>query len=226
MSRLMFFPTAAFFLAATLASGWLHGTLANRWGQGDTLALAAAKLGSDLPPRLGPWRLAKALPVESDVRQSLQCAAALHGIYTNDQSGDSVIIAVLAGPSGPISVHTPEICYSAADYELAGQRQPWTVKDKQSQTHGLWTIHANSKHATRSNLQVVYGWSTGGPWQAVRSPRFALAGFPVVYKLQLAGPAGNDQRDVALNPSHDFLVRFLAEIQPRLITQSGPIPTS
>jgi hypothetical protein len=226
MSRLMFFPMAAAFLAATLVSGWLHGTLANRWGQGDALALAAAKLGSDLPPRLGPWRLAKALSVESDVRQSLQCAAALHGIYTNDQSGDSVIIAVLAGPSGPISVHTPEICYSAADYELAGQRQPWTVKDKLGQTHGLWTIHANSKHATRPNLQVVYGWSTGGQWQAVRSPRFALAGFPVVYKLQLAGPAGNDQRDVALNPSHDFLVRFLAEIQPRLITQSGPIPTS
>jgi hypothetical protein len=226
MSRLMFMLTAAGFLAATLASGWLHGTLANRWGQGDQLTLAAARLDGDLPPRLGPWRLAKTLPMDSEVRKSLQCCAALHGIYTNDQTGDSVIIAVLAGPSGPLSVHTPEICYSAADYELAGERQQWTVRDKQGQSHGLWTIHANSRHATRPNLRVVYGWSSGGPWQAVQRPRFALAGLPVVYKLQLAGPAREDQREQALDPSHDFLTRFLAEIQPRLIDQPSSLPTS
>jgi hypothetical protein len=162
MSRLMFMLTAAGFLAATLASGWLHGTLANRWGQGDQLTLAAARLDGDLPPRLGPWRLAKTLPMDSEVRKSLQCCAALHGIYTNDQTG----------------------------------------------------------------LRVVYGWSSGGPWQAVQRPRFALAGLPVVYKLQLAGPAREDQREQALDPSHDFLTRFLAEIQPRLIDQPSSLPTS
>jgi hypothetical protein len=232
MSRSWFALTAAGFLAATIASGWLHGTLANRWGQGDALTQAAAKLGSDLPPRLGPWRLVKTLKMESDVRKSLQCAAALHGIYTNDQTGDSVIVAVLTGPSGPLSVHTPEICYSAADYELAGQRQEWTVLDKRGQSHGLWTIYASSRHSTRPNLRVVYGWSLGDAWRAVRGPRFALAGVPVVYKLQLTGPARDQQREPALSPgrddpSHDFLARFLTEIQPRLISTSRrPIPTS
>ncbi len=219
MARWLFPLIATVFLVVTLASGWVHGRLVNRWGQVGALQAAAARLDRPLPERLGPWRLVKTLELEPGTGETLQCAAHLHGIYTNEQTGDTVVVAVLVGPSGPLSVHTPEICYSANDYELAGDRQRWTLTtDSKSpeQEHSFWRLHANSRHSTRANLRIFYAWSQGPQWQAVRGPRFALAGLPVIYKLQLSGPPRDNQSAAGLDPCQDFLSRFVVAIQPRL----------
>ena len=220
MSKLALILAAAGFLAVTLISGWFHGQLANRWGQVGELKAAAAKLERELPTRVGAWRLVKNFPLEPHVKDVLQCAGHLHGMYANEQTGEVVSVAILVGPSGPLSVHSPEICYSAIDYELAGERQQWKVTDQKGQTHALWKLHANSRHSTRPNLRILYGWSRGGQWEAVRGPRFALAGVPILYKLQVAGPARDQKVENALDPCQDFLARFLADMQPRLIASS------
>jgi len=214
------FLAAAALLVGTLASGWLHGNSARRWGPTDALDNAATRLQGALPAQLGPWRLAKQHAPEEGVAEVLQCAAYFHGVYSNDETGETVGIALVAGPSGPISVHTPEICYSALDYEMAGQRQRVAVNDKNGQTHSLWQVHANSRHASRPNRRVLYGWSSGRAWEAPAGPRFAFAGLPVLYKLQLAGPSRDTQTNPAADPCQDFLFRFLAHVQPRLITTS------
>jgi hypothetical protein len=225
MSRWLFTVIAVAFFLATVASGWVHGSLVNRWGEVGSLQAAAAKLDRPLPERLGPWRLVKNLELEPGVDRALQCAADLQGIYTNEQTGDTVIAAVLCGPSGPLSVHTPEICYSANDYEVAGESQQWTLTDQQGRQHSLWKIHANSRHSTQPNLRILYGWSRGREWQAVRGPRFALAGLPVVYKLQLAGPARDNQSSDGVDPCQDFLARFITQIQPRLVSATPATTT-
>ncbi len=224
MNRFLFVAAFLIVLGATLASGWVHGELVNRWGQEDALALAAGRLGSELPARLGPGRLVDAVELEKEVVDALRIAGHWHGIYTNDQSGDTVVVAVLAGPSGPLTVHTPEICFSAADYELAGERKKWVVADERGQKHSLWQIHANSRHSTRPNLRVLFGWSRGDAWEAVAGPRFALAGLPVLYKLQLAGPARDEPSSPQRDPCEDFLSRFLGHLQPRLVPRSSNAP--
>jgi len=220
MSRWLFAVVALAFLLATLASGWVHGSLINRWGQAGMLQAAAAKLNRELPARVGTWRLVKSLALEPEVADKLQCAGHLHGIYANDQTGDMITVAVLAGPSGPLTVHTPEICYSAIDYELAGERQRWSLIDVNGKTHSLWKLHANSRQSTQPNLRLLYGWSKGREWEAVRGPRFALAGLPVLYKLQVSGPSHDGQKEAGPDPCQDFLSRFLAEIEPRLVSAS------
>jgi hypothetical protein len=208
-------------LAGTLASGWLHGRLMNRWGQTAPLVTAADRLKAGLPQQLGPWQLVKSLPPEDGVAAALQCAAYLHGVYTNDQTGDTVVVALVAGPSGPIAVHTPEICFSAQDYELAGDRQPFAVQDQRGGQHTLWQVYANARDATRPDLRVLYGWSRGPKWEAAAGPRFAFAGLPVLYKLQLAGPrGGHDPTGNHPDACQDFLSRFLAHIQGDLISAS------
>jgi hypothetical protein len=226
MSRVTFTFACVIFVAGTLGSGWVHGIFINRWGRSDELGIATAKLGRELPAVLGPWRLVKAHEVEPGIKEALGAAAILSGLYINDQTGDHVIVALLAGPSGPLSVHTPEICYAASDYELAGERQTWTVRDRREERHSLWEVHANARHATQPNLRVLYGWSRGGSWEAMRGPRFALAGMPVVYKLQVAGPARDRNSTDTFDPCEDFLSRFLADIQPRIIPTTARSATS
>ena len=206
-------------LLGTLASGWLHGKSANRWGQSDVLSRGGGKLKQGLPERLGPWRLATSHPPEQSVVDALQCVAYLHGVYVNDQTGDVVTVALVAGPGGPISVHAPEICYTASDYEIASERERVRVVDEQGQSHSFWQLYANSRHNDRPNLRVLFAWSDGNSWQAHRSPRFAFAGLPLLYKLQLAETT-RDQAASSTDPCQDFLARFLAYLQPRLMTTS------
>ena len=208
------------FLAATLASGWWHGQFVNRWRSPGALDAAAGKLGKELPPRLGPWRMAKTLKLDRDVQRTLQCAGHLLGIYTNDQTGETMTVAVLAGPSGPLTAHTPEVCFPGSDYELAADKKRFAVIDEHQRQHTLWQIHANARDATRPNLRVLYGWSRGGSWEAVRGPRFALAGLPLLYKVQIAASPLDPGTQQATDPAQDFLARFLAQLQPRLISNA------
>jgi hypothetical protein len=220
MRPLNFLLAVVLFASCTLASGWLHGRLTNRWGEAEVLRVAADRLGAELPARLGPWRLVKNYELEQNVAEALQCVGYLHGAYTNDQTGDTVVVAVIGGPGGRISVHTPEICYSAQDYELVSDRQQLTIHDESEKVHTFWQLVANSRVRSRPDLRVLYGWSDGSSWQAVAGPRFAFAGLPLLYKLQLAGPPQAGQADPALDPCQDFLARLVHDLQPRLVSAS------
>lgn len=212
---------AVLLMGATLGSGWLHGRVANRWGQSSALQTAASRLTGALPERLDAWQLVKTPELEEGVGDVLQCAAYLHGVYTNDQTGDTIDVALVAGPAGPISVHTPEICYSAQNYDIAGDRQAIVIEDNSGRSHTLWQVFANSREASRPNLRVLYAWSRGAEWEAVGGPRFAYAGLPVLYKLQVAGPPDDrSAADPASDPCRKFLSQFLAHIQARLISTS------
>ncbi len=224
MRTFAFYLACATLLLGTAASGWQHGKSASRWGRTAALASAATRLQGALPARLGPWRLVKQHQPEEGVADVLQCAAYFHGVYSNDETGDTVVIALVAGLAGPISVHTPEICYSALDYEMAGQRQRVAISDKNGQTHSLWQVHVNSRHASRPNLRVLYGWSDGHVWTAAAGPRFAFAGLPVLYKVQLAGPYSDTLVNPPADACQEFLSRFLAHVQPRLQSASQRSP--
>ncbi|MEX2175677.1 MAG: exosortase-associated EpsI family protein [Pirellulaceae bacterium] len=219
--RLILFTIAAVLLPlGTLGSGWLHGEMTDRSKDAATLRSAAKNLQGALPSQLGPWRLAKTQEIDEAVAKILQCAASHHAVYTNDQTGNSVQVALVAGPSGPISVHTPEICYSSQDYEMAAQRQEMTIKDRNGTSHTFWNLRANSRHETKPSIRAIYGWSDGRAWRAVGSPRFAFAGLPVLYKLEISGPPLADASQPETDPCHDFLTRFLADLSPRLVRSS------
>src|SRR5579863_4164034 len=106
-------------IALTILSGVVSGVLSNRWGAPARAQLSAAKL-ADLPDEFGDWQLQSELPIDKDVLEILQCVGNVHKIYRNRETGQLVNVVLLLGPPGPISAHTPEICYSTRDYEQLG----------------------------------------------------------------------------------------------------------
>lgn len=217
MNRLYFLLAALAMLIGTLISGLVHGHAVNRFGQRNALRTASVRLGNSLPQYVGGWRLIQAVPIDDSVKRTLQCTA-LQGIYSHEATGHTAVVALLAGPSGPLTAHSPEICYSAQDYEIADERQELRIRDADGTEHAVWMVHGRSRHATRPSLQIVYSWNRGTAWQAVRGPRFALAGLPLLYKLQLAVPA--DAQPLGdFDPCQDFLSHFLSAIEPRLIAE-------
>src|SRR5690349_16564380 len=109
MKSLIYYLACGLMLVGTLGGGWFQGRISNRWGEGQSLRQAADQLRKPLPARIGNWRLVAEQQVGEDVVQMLQCPAHIWRTYTNEQTGDTINVAVTIGPPGPISVHTPEV---------------------------------------------------------------------------------------------------------------------
>ena len=139
-------------LVGTLWGGWWHGHTANRWGYDAALKVAAERLSRPLGERLGNWRMVGETPMPSDALQMLQCPAHINRTYINEQTGDTVSVFVIVGPSGPIAVHTPEVCYSSQDYSTAEQRSALTIRDRSEREHSLWELMLRPNDATRTPL--------------------------------------------------------------------------
>jgi len=205
-------------LVGTLSGGWLHGRSSNRWGIDNALQRAADQLLQPLPTRLGNWRLLAEQPFTAEVVQMLQCPAHICRTYTNDQTGGSINVAVIIGPPGPISVHTPEICYSSEDFQVTKGRVATNLRDRGGQEHSFWELRLQANDVSATPLRVMYGWGTGGVWSASDRPRFAYGGVPYLYKIQVAA-AESDEND-EYDPCQDFLGMFLTELQSCLISQA------
>jgi hypothetical protein len=105
-----------------------------------------------------------------------------------------------------MSVHTPEVCYRGAGYELFGPPVRHDVKDAVTPA-AFWTATFVKPNTTGSDLQLYWGWDGGDGWKAPTSARWEFAGRPALYKLYLSqvrtGTAA-DERHV-----DEFLRSFL-----------------
>ncbi|MEX2176841.1 MAG: exosortase-associated EpsI family protein [Pirellulaceae bacterium] len=208
-------------LAGTLGAGWFHGQMSNRWGVQPDSDLAAHRLRQPLPDRVGHWRLKREVELEEAALRVLQCPAYISRVYEHEQTGDVISVAVLMGPPGPISVHTPEICYSANDYTLGGERERLDLEDKQGSQHSFWQVNMKSNGADGGKLRVLYGWTTGTQWLAAKHPRYGYGGVPHLYKLQLA-TASTGQSSDEFDASKDFLANFLVPLRHQLVESHTP----
>jgi hypothetical protein len=207
--------TGVALIAITLATGAAHGRLIGRWGaQPDVVD--GARLLERVPPQFGDWQKVGNDKLDPAAERVLQCHGNIVRVYENKRTGDRVSVAVLLGPAGPISVHTPEICYSSRDYQITQDRKLWTSAGTgQAADDTLWDLRLTANDVSLTPLRVLYGWTNGKTWQATERPRFAFGGSPYLYKLQLAGPAPveEDTRDVC----GEFLSAFLPVLRNHMI---------
>src|SRR5690348_7835778 len=112
----------AFVILTGLAQGyWTH-----RWSPPLGQQVAAERLAR-VPHEIGDWQGEDFQLPDNEVR-----AAGLTGYilrrYANRFAGEAVTLLIVCGPPGPISVHTPEVCYAGAGYEMAGKQARQAVE--------------------------------------------------------------------------------------------------
>lgn len=201
-------------IAITIATGVAHGRLIGRWGV-PTDVLSGAKQLERVPDQIGDWQNVRNDKLEPEAERMLQCTGNIVRVYENTRSGDRVSVAVLLGPSGPTSVHTPEICYSSRDYQITNDRSVWSpAGETENHSDTFWDLRLTTNDVSATPLRVIYGWANQKTWQATQYPRFSFGGSPYLYKLQLAGPApvaGN--RDAC----DEFLSAFLPVLRNHMI---------
>ena len=105
----------------TLADGVIHGRLTYRWVGTPTERLRAADRLEEVPDRCGDWEVVSSKPLSEYVQSILQLESHISRVYVNRQTQQHVQVAVILGPFGPTSTHTPDICYTSRDYRILRQ---------------------------------------------------------------------------------------------------------
>ncbi len=199
----------------TLLSGYVHGRLSNRWGPPADM-LAAAKRFEKLPKQFGQWRMNSSSKMTEHVVTMLECAGYINGSFINDHTGEQVNAFIILGPPGPVSVHTPEVCYSSRHYDIEGKR----ARVKIGEGKGLdefWALTLKSTDVNKDMLRVYYAWSDSEHWNAPESPRFTYGGSGMLFKIQLAAYLPPETDIATADTCRRFLEAWLPVVNPILL---------
>ncbi len=211
MTRVLTFAAG---LIVVIASGVVYGAWTQRWQKSADLEARAAKL-RDLPDEFGRW---KGRPAELDAESLALAGAEGWWVrrFTDERSGTTLLVILLCGRPGRLSVHKPETCYGAAGFEVeappvkytpagAAPDQCWTGKFKEDQPGGR-------------ELRIFWSWYGDGGWRASDNPRWDFAHLPALYKLYVIRETGGRTTTLDNDPAADFLRRLLPEAS-RVLSQ-------
>lgn len=204
-------------IGLSIASGWLHGSVSQRWFDEARFEEASQRLAA-IPDQFGAWQQTETLKLGKSAMQLLSCRGYIHRTYRHRITGEEIRVAVMVGPGSKMSIHIPEICYEASNFTLLESRQ--LVQVPGNSQDAWWGVRFRLNDVTQQELRVVYGWSTGGLWLAPRYPRWSVASAPLLYKLQMSCVEGIDRAaasaEVPQDTSREFLRAFLPILQSAL----------
>src|SRR5437867_4487282 len=103
-------------LIVLVAGGLLHGLCSERWESSAALEEAAQRL-QEVPGDFGEWQSRQEVSEAEDFD-----LAGARGYWTrtyiNKRSKEGVRVILMCGRAGRMSVHTPQVCYRGAGYEM------------------------------------------------------------------------------------------------------------
>jgi hypothetical protein len=208
-------------LAVLVISGLAHGLWTQRWHSSQALDDAAARLAT-VPTTAGHWR---SVNVDVDPAPYRQAGAVGYWMrrYTRTDLPGSVSVILMCGQARHMAIHTPDICYRGAGYEMAGEQTKAIVTFSSGGNGEFWTAHfRQSTRPAGATLHLCWSWSSGGSWQAPSSPRWTFGGSPYLYKLYVVYETPSDGPQDRITTQ--FLEEFMPVLQQSLFSAETPGP--
>jgi hypothetical protein len=206
-------------VALVAGVGAVHGISTDRWGPSGQLQQAVGALDR-VPPVFGDW-VGEDVAYEPEDMARAGIKRCVFRRYKNDKTREVVSVLLVCGRGGPISVHTPDVCYAGAGYQQVSAQARKEVTDADGK-HAFWAARfASPGGLSKNQLDVYWAWSDDGrAWDAPENPRMAHARSPALYKLYVVREfMPSAQREVAEDACRAFLTRALPEIRERLTAQ-------
>jgi hypothetical protein len=200
-----------------LASGMVHGLWTSRWQQSEGLRSAVARL-EDVPMTIGEWQ---GRPMEADAGVFKQAGAAGFWMRNYQVKRQAVTVILMCGPSGKMAVHTPEVCYQGAGYDILGSTTTHPVQTAQGAFGEFFTARFRKPYVGGASLlRIDWAWNATGTWQAPDSPRWTFRGEPFLYKLYLVRETQPGE-SAAAEPTLELLRQLLPVLNQALFPPSN-----
>jgi hypothetical protein len=196
--------------------GIVHGFWTDRWTTSEAPAEAAQRL-KRLPANVGDWQ-GKTLPSKS---RSAGISGQLYRRYVNCVNGTEITMALFTGLPGPVSIHTPDVCYRASGFQVAAPLRYSHAAVRGQPPAVFWTSDLQKIKATeKMHQRIFWSWATDGTWQAAENPRFQFASKPLLYKLYLVRELTSPDEPLEEDPCIDLMHELLPQLQKYLF--AGP----
>lgn len=176
---------AAVAVAVIAVAGLLHGRMTDRWSKSTDVADAVGRLGR-IPAEIG-GRKGAAVELDPEALKRGGIDGYYARRFADPRGGPAVSVLVVCGRPGPISVHTPDICYAGAGYLQTGpaDRESLAPAATNPAADLARAVFVKSAALTASDLQISWSWFDGRSWQAPTNPRLTFAPRKALYKLYL-----------------------------------------
>jgi hypothetical protein len=209
-------------IPVAIAFGIVEGIWTNRWTHDEATEAAVARL-ADVPLKVGPWE-GQASELDEKQIQVAQIKGYLMRRYTHRVSRSTVSVLIVCGRPGPISVHTPDVCYGGAGYDPVAEPAHRSVAtDAPAKPAEFWTANFYKRAAALPEpLRIYWSWSATGDWAAPDSPRLKFARAPALYKMYVIRQLTRPDEPLDNDPAADFLRLFLPELQKCLFENPQP----
>jgi Protein of unknown function (DUF3485) len=209
--------------AAVLIPGLVHGLWTGRWGDSEQLERSAARL-SAVPSAFGDWK-GEDLPIDERQNARSELTRTLTRVYRNRTTGQEIVIFLGCGRPGPVSLHTPDVCYVGAGCRMTGpeQRQTFAQKSAKVESEFKTAMFVKPTPVGEQSIQVYWSWTADGAWHTPDAPRLSFGREPALYKLYVQYTFTGDaqrltdaQRKELDAGFREFMNVFLPELQRAL----------
>ncbi len=217
MLRLVMLLSAAILLAA---SGISHRLWTGVWNLTNEPAASAARL-ANVPTSIGDWEGAD---LQVDVRQldKAEAVGFLARRYVQRRTGAEVSVFIICGRPGPVSVHTPDICYGGIGFHLVGSpsRHHFAGDAETPAADFYWANFDKSDPVAPARLRIYWTWKDGRGWRAPSNPRMTFGGAAALYKLYLVYHPAPGSEPIDHDPCQDVMNVLLPELEKALSPSS------
>lgn len=197
-------------LALLVGTGVVHALWTDRWGTPRRVDEAAARL-ANLPARLGDWE-GEWSDVDREKYPPEVYGVGVEGRFVNAATGGVVTVYLSVGRPGPLTVHTPELCYGGGGFRMAGGEGRLAAGPAEF-SHAVFS---KADGPSPQHVRVLWSWDAGGGWRAHASPRLELARYPMIYKMYLLRTISSPSDPIKDDPIVPFLDLLLPELNQAL----------
>jgi Protein of unknown function (DUF3485) len=207
--------------ALLVGSGLVHGRLTDRWGTSTALAQAVARLDR-VPRSVGDW---EGRDVDMDRRQieRAQIQGYLSRKYRNVRDGREITVLLVCGRPGPISVHTPDVCYAGAGYEAGAPPVPGDLAAGDHRAAFLKARFTKADALVPETLDIFWAWNARGVWEAPANPRIGFAPYEALFKVYVIAGRSGAEAATPVEPAvdDDFAKLMLTALNRALFDGDG-----
>ncbi len=204
-------------LLIVVATGLVTGLWANRWANTSELDAAVARLNR-LPLEIGDWT-GQLEPVNPREFKGADVDGFVVASYSNRRLGRRVGLLLVCGRPGPVAVHTPEVCYPGAGFELAQDRPAKVVVEAgpgDPPAEFRSALFRQQEAVTPASLRIYWSWNSIGKWAVPEYPRIAFSGRPYLYKLYVIFELPGERGEAADATETEFIRQLLGALENRL----------
>jgi len=187
------YGATAAFMTLVVVAGILHGQRTFRWTAKPPLTAYIERL-KDVPMTFDGW-LGEDMPRFTDDLRTHGIEDYLYRNYRSRTTTESYRVLIVVGRPGPISSHTPDVCYrgsgytSAADPARADVAGVDSTGSKDGRNFQLFSMKFKPPitRATDSfEKEIRWSWlAPSKQFQAADSPRTTFPNEPALYKIYI-----------------------------------------